>query len=147
MELAFYEATSAFTWVTTRTVAYPAYPGLCRWASENSVSIIPCHPSYMASGFLPWRDFHPQASSTLRWARPKLQDLTPFSSLVGHYYGAKTTLFEGPYGPIIEKTFIVSANPVNKENSLLSLSLQSSTICLSSDSSINTIITNRYCIR
>jgi hypothetical protein len=35
-------------------IAHPAYSGLRRWASEDSVSTIPCHPSYMASGFLPW---------------------------------------------------------------------------------------------
>ena len=58
-------------------------------------------------------------------------------------YEANATFFEGPSGPIIENTFIVSANPVNNEDSLLPLSLQSSTICLSSDPSTNTIITNR----
>jgi hypothetical protein len=51
----------------------PAYSGLCRWASESNVSITPCHPSYMASGFLPWRDFHPQVSSTLCWARCRVK--------------------------------------------------------------------------
>jgi hypothetical protein len=34
-----------------RIVAHPPFCGLCRWASEDNVSITPCHPSCMALAF------------------------------------------------------------------------------------------------
>jgi hypothetical protein len=76
MVLIFYEATSTFTFVTTRIVAHPPLCGLCRWASEGNVSLTPCHPSYMAlastmMGLAPIRLRYPSLGTL------KMKELTP----------------------------------------------------------------------
>ena len=51
----------------------PAYSGLCRWAPEDSVSTIPCHPRNMASGFYHGGTLTRKKASTLCWARSTLK--------------------------------------------------------------------------
>ena len=67
-EIDFYEATSPFTFVTTRIVARLPYCRLCRWASEGSISTSPCHPCYIALAFT-MTGLPPARNATLRWAR------------------------------------------------------------------------------
>ena len=75
----FYEATSTFTFVTTRIVAHRSATGFVDGLQKAT---FPSPPAIQATWLrlLPWRDLHPQVCAAFRWARSRA-DVTPFRSL------------------------------------------------------------------